>query len=118
MKTKVDANAIDDSIVGNGHEDDGDQLDKELADNYTIVDRVIIKMNTIFISTVNSVRCYFISFTCFRKPDESEITSWLACLVEGDTSLVTAPHGVLESEFFVVLDISLESDEDDEALYG
>ena len=72
---KVDANAIDDSIVGNGHEDDEDKLDKELADNYIIVDRVIIEMNTIFISTVNSARCYFISFSCFRKPDESEVTS-------------------------------------------
>ena len=71
----MDANAIDDSIVRNGHEDDEDQLDKELADNYTIVDRVIIEMNTIFISTVHSARCYFISFSCFQKPDESEITS-------------------------------------------
>ena len=71
----MDANAIDDSIAGNGHEDEEDQLDKELDDNYTIVDRVIIEMNTIFISTVNSARCYFISFSCFWKPDESEITS-------------------------------------------
>ena len=51
------------------------------------------------------------------SPDESEITSWLESLVEGDTSLVTAPHGVVESEFLAVLDISLESDEDDGALY-
>ena len=38
-------------------------------------------------------------------------------MVDGDTSLVTAPHGVVEFVFLAILDISLESDEDDGALY-
>ena len=43
---QVDANVIDDNILGIGHENNEgneDELDRELADNYSFVDKIIIK---------------------------------------------------------------------------